>query len=200
MIDGRKWFLALSALLFPWLLWAGQVPPVPSGESILSLPWFWGFIIGGFGLGIFCLLLLWALKLRQELAAAFRRNQEMAADLESQVKERTIGIVKINEQINHEVAGLQKENLTHKELIKKLKAMLEVKSKEEFLPICSHCKNIRDNNGYWHSIEEFIHNLSDSDLSHTLCPDCTKELYPELFEDGAKPFCLSWKPGSDKPM
>lgn len=51
---------------------------------------------------------------------------------------------------------------------------------EEFLPICSHCKKIRDNNDRWHSIESYIRDRFDAEFSHGICPDCAKEHYPDL--------------------
>lgn len=127
------------------------------------------------------------------------QNVQKARDeLEEQVDERTIGVSKLNEQLNQQIADLGKESKKQKELIKELQELLEVKSSGDFLPICSNCKDIRDENGFWQPIEEFLQNLANSDFSHTLCPDCTKKLYPEMFEGGAKPFCLSWKPGQRK--
>lgn len=52
------------------------------------------------------------------------------------------------------------------------------------LPICSHCKKIRDDNGYWSQVETYVSDHSDATFSHGLCPDCARELYPEVFEDG----------------
>ncbi len=48
------------------------------------------------------------------------------------------------------------------------------------LPICSNCKKIRDDNGYWEQIESYISEHSEADFSHGLCPQCAKELYPDL--------------------
>ncbi len=52
------------------------------------------------------------------------------------------------------------------------KALDEVKQLRGFLPICTNCKNIRDDQGYWESIEIYISNHSDAILTHGLCPDC----------------------------
>lgn len=48
------------------------------------------------------------------------------------------------------------------------------------IPICANCKKIRDDHGYWHQVETYISNHSDADFSHSLCPDCTAKLYPNL--------------------
>jgi len=47
------------------------------------------------------------------------------------------------------------------------------------LPICSHCKKIRDDEGYWRQVETFVSEHSEAEFSHSLCPDCLLEYYPE---------------------
>ncbi|MEW6672542.1 MAG: hypothetical protein AB1427_12625 [Thermodesulfobacteriota bacterium] len=67
------------------------------------------------------------------------------------------------------------------EVIQKLqKALSEVKTLRGFLPICSNCKSIRDDKGYWNQIEKYIQDHSDAEFSHGICPDCAKKLYPDL--------------------
>lgn len=56
----------------------------------------------------------------------------------------------------------------------------EVKILRGFLPICASCKEIRDDKGYWHQIEEYIRDHSEAEFSHSICPKCAKKLYPEL--------------------
>ncbi|MCB2228929.1 MAG: cyclic nucleotide-binding domain-containing protein [Desulfarculaceae bacterium] len=48
------------------------------------------------------------------------------------------------------------------------------------LPICSHCKRIRQADGSWMAVENYVHAHSEADFSHGICPDCRKEHYPEL--------------------
>jgi transcriptional regulator with GAF, ATPase, and Fis domain len=57
----------------------------------------------------------------------------------------------------------------------------ELKVLRGFLPICSVCKKIRDDAGYWQRIEEYIQDHSEAQFSHGICPDCKVKLYPELF-------------------
>ena len=59
-------------------------------------------------------------------------------------------------------------------------ALEEVKTLSGLLPICSSCKKIRDDNGYWNQLETYIRDHSEADFSHGLCPDCAEKLYPEL--------------------
>ncbi len=69
-------------------------------------------------------------------------------------------------------------------LIKKLqKALAEIKELKGILPICSSCKKIRDDKGYWTQIESYIHKHSNAEFSHAICPDCMKKMYPEYDND-----------------
>lgn len=68
-------------------------------------------------------------------------------------------------------------------LIKKLKSMLgEIKTLRGILPLCSFCKKIRDDKGYWEQVDVYIHKYSDADISHSICPECMKEHYLEEYE------------------
>jgi len=58
----------------------------------------------------------------------------------------------------------------------------EIKTLRGFLPICSHCKKIREDNGYWTQIEAYISNHSEAEFSHGLCPECATALYPQYFK------------------
>ena len=49
-----------------------------------------------------------------------------------------------------------------------------------FLPICASCKKIRDDRGYWNQVEAYISAHSEIEFSHSLCPECTKKLYPNI--------------------
>lgn len=72
-------------------------------------------------------------------------------------------------------------------LIKDLqKALSEVKILRGFLTICSYCKNIRDDNGYWNQIESYIRDHSEAEFSHGLCPACAKKHYPDIFDDNGE--------------
>lgn len=59
------------------------------------------------------------------------------------------------------------------------RALSEVKQLSGLLPICSHCKKIRDDQGYWKQIEEYVSTRSEATFSHGICPECIKKLYPE---------------------
>ncbi len=66
------------------------------------------------------------------------------------------------------------------ERTKELKqAMSEIKQLTGLLPICAHCKKIRDDKGYWNNVEEYVSEHSDAVFSHGICPSCVGELYPK---------------------
>ena len=73
------------------------------------------------------------------------------------------------------------EALKDKEVvIKELQiALSNVKQLSGLLPICSHCKKIRDDKGYWNQIEEYIHSHSEVEFSHSICQECAKIHYPD---------------------
>jgi PAS domain S-box-containing protein len=68
-----------------------------------------------------------------------------------------------------------------KKLISELQfALSEVKTLSGLLPICSICKNIRDDKGYWNKLEAYMHQHANVRFSHGICPDCAKKHYPEI--------------------
>ncbi len=62
-------------------------------------------------------------------------------------------------------------------------ALAEVKKLSGFLPICSHCKKIRDDKGYWQQVEQYISEHSEALFSHSICDDCAEEHYGDLFRE-----------------
>ena len=67
---------------------------------------------------------------------------------------------------------------TEKEKVEE--ALAKVKKLSVLLPICSYCKNIRDDKGYWNQIESYIHDHSEAEFSHGICQECAKEHYPDM--------------------
>ena len=65
--------------------------------------------------------------------------------------------------------------------VKKLqKALADIKRLQGLIPICSQCKKIRDDKGFWNQIEAYIQDHSEAEFSHGICPECSKKLYPGL--------------------
>lgn len=86
-----------------------------------------------------------------------------------------------------DITKRKKMELEKEALITELKeAISKVKTLGGLLPICSNCKKIRDDKGYWKQIEEYIMTHSDAEFSHGICRDCAKMLYPDFDYDKGK--------------
>ena len=83
----------------------------------------------------------------------------------------------ITDVTEHKRFGEERE-----QLVRELQAALaQVKTLSGFLPICSNCKKIRDDRGYWNQLEQYIQEHSEAEFSHSICPECAKKLYPDLY-------------------
>lgn len=116
---------------------------------------------------------------------ALRKDGKLVLTLEDNViiyneRKEKVGAASIIRDIS-QIKKTEKEKET---LIAELKQTLEqVKKLEGLIPICSSCKKIRDDRGYWNQIETYIRDHSEAEFSHSLCPDCAKKFYPELAEE-----------------
>ena len=104
--------------------------------------------------------------------------------LQQRVEERTRALEELNKDLLNEFSRRKKVEEERERLIESLqKALTEVRVLSGMLPICSYCKNIRNDKGYWQEIEEYIKEHSDAEFSHGLCNDCMKKHYPSIYED-----------------
>ena len=58
-------------------------------------------------------------------------------------------------------------------------ALRKVTSLEGMLPICAHCRNVRDDRGYWSRIEVYIGSRTPLEFTHAICPDCMGRFFPD---------------------
>ncbi|MDD5641465.1 MAG: PAS domain-containing protein [Syntrophales bacterium] len=65
-------------------------------------------------------------------------------------------------------------------ILEDISELMELKS---ILPICAQCKRIRNDQEYWQCVESYFKSHLDLDFSHGICPECAKELYPDLVKD-----------------
>lgn len=63
------------------------------------------------------------------------------------------------------------------ELLARVKTHVQMKTLKGLLPVCSNCKKIRDDKGYWNQIEGYIEKYSQVKFSHGMCPECSDEFY-----------------------
>ncbi len=106
--------------------------------------------------------------------------------LEKRIVERTA-------ELSNEVAERQRYGSERDAVITQLQdAFDQIKNLTGLLPTCSSCKNIRNAEGNWVQMENYIQEHSNARFSHGLCPQCAKNLYPEVFDkmlklDSSKP-------------
>ncbi|MBF0328782.1 MAG: PAS domain S-box protein [Nitrospirae bacterium] len=82
-----------------------------------------------------------------------------------------------------DISELKNAQEEREKLIGELKTALDkVKLLSGFIPICCTCKKIRDDKGYWNQLETYIHDHSEAEFSHGICPECAKKLYPGYYD------------------
>lgn len=59
-------------------------------------------------------------------------------------------------------------------------ALTQLKTLQGLLPFCSYCKSVRNDEGYWDRIEDYLHEHADADLTHSICPSCMREHFPQF--------------------
>jgi transcriptional regulator with GAF, ATPase, and Fis domain len=60
--------------------------------------------------------------------------------------------------------------------------LMELQALRGLVPICAKCKKIKDNQNNWHPIESYLIQHPEAELTHTICPECAKELYPDYYK------------------
>jgi PAS domain S-box-containing protein len=93
---------------------------------------------------------------------------------------RATGVVGVSRDITERKQFEQERE----RLIEELEtALARVKTLSGLVPICPSCKRIRDAEGNWHQVENYIRERSEAEFSHNICPDCMKKLYPDFIKD-----------------
>jgi sigma-B regulation protein RsbU (phosphoserine phosphatase) len=87
-------------------------------------------------------------------------------------------------RIGQRVIGLQ-ESLEER-IVELESALSQIRTLQGLIPICAACKKVRNDQGYWQQVEDYILEHSDAAFSHALCPDCLKVHYPEYEQIKAK--------------
>ncbi|MDV2990071.1 MAG: hypothetical protein P3T54_07985 [Dehalogenimonas sp.] len=101
--------------------------------------------------------------------------------LEDKVRDRTQDLSEANRALEKDIIKRKKVEAELRE------ALAEVKALSGLLPICANCKQIRDDKGYWSSVEKYISTHSEAEFTHGICPDCLTKLYPSYYgPDGKK--------------
>lgn len=107
-----------------------------------------------------------------EIGSLAKSLDNMAKNLQSTMTSRDKLLVEIKQR---KIAQEEKQKV-----INELEEAIEnIKTLRGLLPICSQCKKIRDDRGYWNQIEVYIRDRSEAEFSHSICPECSDKLYAE---------------------
>lgn len=103
---------------------------------------------------------------------------------DSQGASKLVGVIRdISGRKKAELALDRQNRKLAEALADKERLLEEIKVLHKMLPICSSCKRIRHDDGKWWPLEAYIREHTDSDFTHTICPDCRDVLYPDLKEN-----------------
>jgi ABC-type transport system involved in multi-copper enzyme maturation permease subunit len=96
------------------------------------------------------------------LAAGMGRMSDLTRRVQKELEER----IRIENELQH-----------YKEMLEN-----RIETLSGLLPICAKCKKIRDDTGYWSQVEDYISKNTEAKFSHSICPDCATELYPDIVD------------------
>lgn len=86
--------------------------------------------------------------------------------------------------ISRNISRMKELETQHIQVIKDLETALgQVKKLSGMVPICSYCKSIRNDEGYWNTIEDYIHEHSEAEFSHGICDCCLGKHFPDIKND-----------------
>jgi CheY-like chemotaxis protein len=92
--------------------------------------------------------------------------------------------IRVFTELHEQKMTIQRQSLELQAKVRELETALgEIKTLKGILPICVHCKKIRNDTGYWEQVENYISSHSMADFSHGICPDCLRKHFPDLAEE-----------------
>ena len=87
----------------------------------------------------------------------------------------------------HDITEAKEYEEEREKLIAKLqKSLSEIRTLKGIIPICSFCKKIRDDKGYWDQVEVYVRQHTEANFSHSICPECAAKHYPEFITSTKK--------------
>jgi PAS domain S-box-containing protein len=94
---------------------------------------------------------------------------------------------KVIQCIIRDITDRKRIETERENMIRELNTALDnIKKLSGLLPLCMHCKKIRNDKGYWEQLEAYISGHSEAMFSHALCADCAKEHYPEFYKKDSR--------------
>jgi DNA-binding response OmpR family regulator len=108
-------------------------------------------------------------------------------------REEVLARVQAHVQLHSLARALARRNRELEELAAQLRsrqaeleaALASIKTLRGLIPICCHCKKVRDDRGFWQQVEAYVAEHSSAQFSHGICPECMRAYYPEFPEADA---------------
>jgi len=176
-VMGTKGALITALLYIPINIILLNLAGAPGVRVVLNL---WPGVVGTMATGLVLGLL------RDALAKLKERTLELAIQserLQTEIRSRErvqLKLAEANRQLECDILKIRKAEEEKEKIITDLtEALANIKTLSQLLPICSHCKKIRDDEGYWQQIEYYIHEHSGTQFSHGICPDCMQKYYSD---------------------
>jgi uncharacterized PurR-regulated membrane protein YhhQ (DUF165 family) len=167
-------FLTLLGVMWldVFLFATGAFAGTPAYLSIMK-----GTLISRFFICIFAFPFLYVYLSWQNRKPGIEIENRPVLAILKKVAEIELELSHAQQEIERRKAAEQERDIVINEL---KKAFSEVKTLRGFLPICSMCKRIRDDKGYWNQIESYIRDHSEAEFSHGICPKCAEKHYPDM--------------------
>lgn len=125
--------------------------------------------------------------LKNESSDVSQEPVEITAGVEDSIRMlRTQPQKIINIMLTSYKCSIRKNDQLEKTNKKLYKALETIRTLKGLIPICSSCKKIRDDEGYWQNVEEYITVHSNAQVQEGLCPVCMREKYPEMYDEKEK--------------
>ncbi len=116
-----------------------------------------------------------------EVKLTDRYGNVMDCQISATVRRSLDGSINGYQGIIRDTTEMKQKELEKERLIADLqKALAEVKKLSGLLPLCMHCKKIRDDKGYWKQMEEYLAKHSEAQFSHSICRECAEKYYPQM--------------------
>lgn len=174
------WMPVLKGKNVSLALWAGKEIALTAVQSARTKMLMDVLIVFLILLTILLLILFWISKYTKRVSAQFLDDLRQSIFHHHNAFQDSKTRVREFSEFSQNIAYILEQNTNLEK--QRQKTLDEVKTLRGIFPICSYCKNIRNDQGYYEQIEDYIHKHSGVDFSHTICPKCMKELYPQEYE------------------
>jgi len=129
-------------------------------------------------------------KLNEQLQSEYEKHAQIERELQRHknnlevlIQERTDELANANKLLKVEIEERIQLEEERKKLVEELQQVLNnIQTLKGLIPICSSCRRIRDDSGYWIELQSYIAKHAEVEFSQSLCPNCLKELYPEEYK------------------